>query len=48
MNQHDARRYAVFMDIVRPTPFPGFLSALVSGVAFAAMDWIEAKSHAVK
>lgn len=33
VNQHDARRYCVFMDIVRPTPFPGLLSFLVSVVS---------------
>lgn len=36
VNEYDARRYCVFMDIVRPTPFPGFLSGLVSVVALVA------------
>ena len=36
VNQYDARRYNVFMDIIRPTPFPRLLAVLVSGVAFAA------------
>lgn len=36
VNLHDARRYAVFMDIVRPTPFPRLLSALVGFVSFIA------------
>jgi aspartyl/asparaginyl beta-hydroxylase (cupin superfamily) len=35
VNQYDARRYCVFMDIVRPTPFPRLLSALLSAVSFA-------------
>lgn len=34
VNEHDARRYCVFMDIVRPTPFPRLISAMVSVVAF--------------
>ncbi|MBA7477438.1 hypothetical protein ES707_12849 [subsurface metagenome] len=34
VNRYDARRYCVFMDIVRPTPFPGLLSSLVSVVSF--------------
>lgn len=33
VNKHDARRYCVFMDIVRPTPYPGLLSSLVSVVS---------------
>lgn len=36
VNEYDARRYCVFMDIVRPTPFPGLLSALVSVVSLIA------------
>ena len=36
VNEYDARRYCVFMDIIRPTPFPRLLSALVAGVAVAA------------
>jgi aspartyl/asparaginyl beta-hydroxylase (cupin superfamily) len=36
VNLNEARRYCVFMDIVRPTPFPGLLSALVSAVSVAA------------
>jgi aspartyl/asparaginyl beta-hydroxylase (cupin superfamily) len=35
VNQYDARRYNVFMDIIRPTPFPRLLAVLVSGVAVA-------------
>jgi len=35
VNGYDARRYCVFMDIVRPTPFPRLLSTLVSVVSFA-------------
>jgi aspartyl/asparaginyl beta-hydroxylase (cupin superfamily) len=33
VNDYDARRYAVFMDIMRPTPLPGFLTALISAVS---------------
>ena len=33
VNKHDARRYCVFMDIVRPTPYPALLSFLVSVVS---------------
>jgi aspartyl/asparaginyl beta-hydroxylase (cupin superfamily) len=29
VNDYDARRYNVFMDIVRPSPVPGFISALL-------------------
>ncbi len=33
VNEYDARRFCVFIDILRPTPFPRFLSGLVSTVA---------------
>ncbi|MCX8569991.1 MULTISPECIES: aspartyl/asparaginyl beta-hydroxylase domain-containing protein [Hyphomicrobiales] len=33
VNQYDARRYCVFMDIVRPTPFPRLISSLVSVIS---------------
>lgn len=33
VNEYDARRYCVFMDMVRPTRVPGFVSGLVSVVA---------------
>lgn len=36
VNEYDARRYCVFIDIVRPTPFPRLLSALVSVVSLVA------------
>ena len=36
VNEYDARRYCVFMDIVRPTRFPAFLAGLVSVVALVA------------
>ncbi len=29
VNDYDARRYNVFMDIVRPSPIPGFISAML-------------------
>jgi beta-hydroxylase len=35
VNEYDARRYCVFIDIMRPTPFPRLLSALISVVAVA-------------
>jgi beta-hydroxylase len=31
VNDYEARRHAVFMDIMRPTPFPGMLA--ISGVS---------------
>ncbi|MEZ5828633.1 MAG: aspartyl/asparaginyl beta-hydroxylase domain-containing protein [Hyphomicrobiales bacterium] len=33
VNEYDARRYAVFMDIMRPTPYPKLLAAVISGVS---------------
>ena len=36
VNEVDARRYNVFMDVVRPSPVPGFLSFLLSGVSLIA------------
>ena len=36
VNEVDARRYNVFMDVIRPSPVPGFLSALLSGVSMIA------------
>ena len=36
VNQHDARRYCLFVDIVRPSPLTGFLSALVAPVTAIA------------
>jgi aspartyl/asparaginyl beta-hydroxylase (cupin superfamily) len=36
VNEYDARRYAVFMDIMRPTAFSGLLGVLISGVSFIA------------
>ena len=36
VNEYDARRYAVFMDIMRPTAFPGLLAVLISGVSVIA------------
>jgi aspartyl/asparaginyl beta-hydroxylase (cupin superfamily) len=29
VNEYDARRYVVFMDIIRPTPFPAFISSVL-------------------
>ncbi|KTR07316.1 aspartyl beta-hydroxylase [Aureimonas ureilytica] len=36
VNEVDARRYNVFMDVIRPSPVPGFLGALLSGVSMIA------------
>lgn len=36
VNEVDARRYNVFMDVIRPTPVPGFLGALLSVVSMIA------------
>ncbi|MBX3568304.1 MAG: aspartyl/asparaginyl beta-hydroxylase domain-containing protein [Rhizobiaceae bacterium] len=33
VNLYDARRYCVFMDIIRPTPVPGVLSALLAVIS---------------
>jgi aspartyl/asparaginyl beta-hydroxylase (cupin superfamily) len=33
VNEHDGRRYCVFMDVIRPSPVPGFLSALLSVIS---------------
>ena len=35
VNEYDARRYCAFIDIMRPTRFPGLLSRLISIVAVA-------------
>ncbi|MBO0902492.1 aspartyl/asparaginyl beta-hydroxylase domain-containing protein [Jiella sonneratiae] len=36
VNEVDARRYNVFMDVIRPSPVPGLLSALLVGVSAVA------------
>jgi beta-hydroxylase len=36
VNEYDAPRYVVFMDIMRPTAFPGLLAVLISGVSVIA------------
>ncbi|MBB3997305.1 aspartyl/asparaginyl beta-hydroxylase domain-containing protein [Aureimonas pseudogalii] len=36
VNEVDARRYNVFMDVIRPSPVPGFLSLLLAGVSAIA------------
>jgi aspartyl/asparaginyl beta-hydroxylase (cupin superfamily) len=36
VNEVDARRYAVFMDVIRPSPVPGFLGVLLAGVSAIA------------
>jgi aspartyl/asparaginyl beta-hydroxylase (cupin superfamily) len=35
VNEHDGRRYCVFMDIIRPSPVPGFLSAMLSVISIS-------------
>lgn len=35
VNELDARRYCVFMDVARPTPFPGVMATLLSVVSVA-------------
>jgi beta-hydroxylase len=35
VNEHDGRRYCVFMDVIRPSPVPGFLSWLLKGVSLS-------------
>lgn len=36
VNEYDGRRYCVFVDIIRPSPFPRLLSALVHVVSIVA------------
>ena len=36
VNDYDARRYVVFMDIMRPTAFPALLNPLIAGVSVIA------------
>lgn len=36
VNRVDARRYNVFMDVVRPSPVPGLLSVMLTGVSAIA------------
>ena len=33
VNEHDGRRYNVFMDVIRPSPFPKLISALLAVVS---------------
>ncbi|ESY03186.1 Aspartyl/Asparaginyl beta-hydroxylase [Mesorhizobium sp. LNJC399B00] len=33
VNEYDGRRYCVFMDIIRPSPFPGFIAGLLAIVS---------------
>ncbi|UVK36898.1 aspartyl/asparaginyl beta-hydroxylase domain-containing protein [Mesorhizobium sp. AR10] len=33
VNEYDGRRYCVFVDIIRPSPFPGLISALLAIVS---------------
>lgn len=35
VNEHDGRRYCVFMDVIRPSPVPGVLSALLTVVSLS-------------
>ncbi|MCC2096577.1 MAG: aspartyl/asparaginyl beta-hydroxylase domain-containing protein [Hyphomicrobiales bacterium] len=36
VNEHDARRYCMFVDVVRPSPFTGLIAALVGPVTAVA------------
>jgi len=36
VNEVDARRYNVFMDVIRPSPMPGVLASLLTGVSVLA------------
>jgi beta-hydroxylase len=33
VNEYDGRRYCVFMDIIRPSPFPGLIAAMLAVVS---------------
>jgi beta-hydroxylase len=33
VNEHDGRRYCVFMDVLRPSPLPGVLSAALAVIS---------------
>ena len=33
-NETDQTRYCLFVDMVRPSPFPGVMRAVISGVRF--------------
>jgi beta-hydroxylase len=33
VNEYDGRRYCVFMDVIRPSPFPGLISGLLAAVS---------------
>ncbi|MER8930814.1 aspartyl/asparaginyl beta-hydroxylase domain-containing protein [Mesorhizobium sp. M0859] len=35
VNEYDGRRYCVFMDIIRPSPFPGLIAALLAIVSLS-------------
>jgi hypothetical protein len=38
-NETDQTRYCLFVDIVRPTPFPGVMRAMISGVHFLTQSF---------
>jgi len=35
VNEHDGRRYCVFMDVIRPSPVPGVLSMMLAGISIS-------------
>ena len=56
VNEHDARRYCVFMDVIRPSIVPGLISAELSIVSFCIdrinaifyKNWKMIRAHAPK
>ena len=38
-NETNQTRYCLFVDMVRPTPFPGFMRAVISGVRFVTQSF---------
>ena len=38
-NETNQTRYCLFVDMVRPTPFPGFMRAVISGVRFLTQSF---------
>jgi beta-hydroxylase len=56
VNEHDGRRYCVFMDIIRPSPLPGLLSVLLSVISISVArvkaifykNWKMIDSHKAK
>jgi hypothetical protein len=38
VNQTDQTRYCLFVDMIRPSPFPGVMRAVISGIQFATQS----------